>query len=257
MDKITKQFLGKGPFTFEDVYEAFKGENERKTLHNYLYTGLKEGGVKPIKRGLYYVEALSDEESQTVPDPFLVAAKLAKNSVLTYHSALELHGAAYSHSHRVYFYSTPQTRRFEFMDVEYVPIQKKVTWGVTTLEREGNTIRLTDRERTVLDCLDRPDYTGGLEELFKSLDLFPSADLEKLKTYLRKAGKLILYAKAGFLLEHFKDRWNVSETFLNELAKKVEGKENRYFCAKKGNGKLINRWNLIVPENFNSLLQAA
>src|SRR3990167_8549022 len=167
MNKITNQFLGKGPFTFKDLYQAFKGENERKTLHNYLYAGLKKGYVKPIKRGLYYVVLQTDEKAGLTPDPFLVAAKLAPDSVLAFHSALELHGAAYSHSHRVYFYSKTQTRRFEFMDVEYVPVQKKITWGVTTQERGGCIIPLTDRVRTVLDCLDVTDYAGGLEELIK------------------------------------------------------------------------------------------
>ncbi len=257
MNKITKKFLGKGPFTFQDLYQAFKGENERKTLHNYLYMGLKRGYVKPIKRGLYYVVLPTDEKTEFTPDPFLVAAKLAPDSILAFHSALELHGAAYSYSHRVYFYSKTQTRRFEFRDVEYVPVQKKITWGVTTLEREGCSLKLTDRERTVLDCLDVADYAGGLEELVKSLDLLPSLDLERLKIYLGKADRWVLFAKTGFLLEHFKTRWNVPEVFLAALEKKVRGKEARYFCAKIGSGKFVSRWNLILPRNFNSLLQAA
>lgn len=257
MDKITKRFLNQGPFTFEDVYQAFKSENKKKTLHNYLYNALRDERIKPIKRGLYYVEALSDARSHRVIEPFLVAAKLANDCVLAYHSALELHGVAYSYTHRIYFYSGTRTRRFEFMDAEYIPVQKKVTWGVISIEREGGIVRMTDRERTVLDCLDRPDYAGGLEELFKSLDLFPSVDFDKMRGYLKKIGKVILYAKAGFLLEHFKERWNVSDALLSEIEKEVQGKESRYFCAKKGHSRLIRRWNLIIPDNFISLLREA
>ncbi len=257
MNKITKQFLNKGPFSFEDLYQAFKHENQKKTLYNYLYAGLKKGYIKPIKRGLYYVAFPAGEVSNIIQDPFLVVSKLAKDSVLAFHSALELHGAAYAHSQRVYFYSKTQTRRFELMGVEYVPVQKKVTWGVTTLEREGHTIKLTDRERTVLDCIDVTDYAGGLEELIKSLDLFPSVDFKKVETYLKKADKLILYSKVGFLFENFKDRWHVPEKFLNEIERKIAGKEARYFCTQKGNGKFVSRWRLIVPDNFSSLSQAA
>lgn len=257
MNKIAKYFYDKGPFDTADLRQAFQGENTGKTLANYLYRGVREGSIKSIKYGLYYAVFPSLELKHQVPDPFLIASKLAKDSVLAFHSALELHGAAYAHSHRLFYYSKRRTRKFEFGGIEYVPVQREVSWGVMTIEREGHAIRLTDRERTVLDCVDVVDYAGGLEELVKSLDMLPSLDLETMRTYVNKTGKKILFSKVGFLLEHFKERWNVPEAFLRELQKQVAGNTAKYFCVRTGNGKFLSRWNLIVPANFESLTQAA
>ena len=35
---------------------------------------------------------------------------------------------------------------------------------------EHVSVRVTDVERTILDCIDRPDLAGGLEELVYNLD---------------------------------------------------------------------------------------
>jgi len=254
ISKVYRDFFNQGVFTFKELLQLYRRENSEKTLRNLVFQGLKRGELGTPKRGLYFVIPPAQTKGTYSPDPFLIAAKLSKNPVVAYHSALALHGAAYSDSNRIYFFTPTLTRGFEFRGIEYLPIQKKATWGTEFIEREGMSVKTTDRERTVIDCVDRPDYAGGLEELLKSLDLFPSLDLPKLETYLRKVNKKILFAKMGFLLERMKDRWKVPEEFLLRIEKHC-GKGAYYFEAKKGEGKFVPRWHLIVPANLESLLQ--
>lgn len=254
VSKVYRDFFNQGVFTFEELLRKYGEDNAKKTLRNLVFQGLKRGELGLVKRGLYFVVPPGQTKETYSADPFLIASKLSKNAAVAYHSALALHGAAYSDSNRIYFFTPTLTRDFEFRGMEYVPVQKKATWGTEAVEREGVPVKTTDRERTVIDCVDRPDYAGGLEELLKSLELFPSLDLAKLETYLKKANKKVLFAKMGFLLERMKDRWKVPEELLLRIEKHC-GKGAYYFEAKKGEGKLVSRWYLIVPANLESLLR--
>jgi len=250
--KIYRDFYSQGLFTFGELVKRYTKENTEKTLRNLVYQGLKKGELGIVKRGLYFLIPPGQEPTTYRPDPFLIASKLGGNPVLAYHSALALHGAAHSESNRIYSFTPTITRKFEFGGVEYVPVQRKALWGTETVQRDGGFVKVTDRERTVLDCVDRPDYAGGLEELLKSLELFPSLDLERLEHYLWKINKRILFSKMGFLFERTKDQWKVSESLLAKIEKKC-GKGATYFETKKGQGVFMPRWRLIVPKNLESL----
>ncbi len=250
--KIYRDFYSQGIFTFQELVKRYTKENTEKTLRNLVYQGLKKGDLGMVKRGLYFLVPPGQEPATYRPDPFLIASKLGGHPVLAYHSALALHGAAHSESNRIYFFTPTVTRKFKFGGVEYVPVQRKALWGIETVQRDGGSVKVTDRERTVIDCLDRPGYGGGLEELLKSLELFPSLDLVKLEHYLWKINKRILFSKMGFLLDRMKDQWKVSEGLFAKIEKKC-GKGTTYFETKKGRGIFLPRWRLIVPKNIESL----
>lgn len=254
VSKVYRDFFNQGVFTFEGLLRKYGKENAKKTIRNLVFQGLRRGELGLVKRGLYFVIPPGQSKETYSPDPFLIASKLSKDAAVAYHSAFALHGAAYSDSNRIYFLTPTLTRGFEFRGTEYVPVQKKATWGTENVEREGVSVKTTDREKTVIDCVDRPDYAGGLEELLKSLELFPSLDLAKLEGYLKKVNKKVLFAKTGFLLERMKARWKVPEELLLRIEKHC-GKGAAYFETKKGEGKLIPRWHLILPINLESLLQ--
>jgi len=254
MLKLTRDFLNRGPFRFKDLETKYEG-NTPKTLRNYIYYALEKGEIKTIKPGLYYVVPFGQTDDY-IPDPFLIASKLSPDAVIAYHAALALHGATYSESKRIHFFTRKVTRKFQFKDYEFIPVQKAVDWGIETKTREGEVVRVTDRERTILDNIDNVNYAGGFEELLKSIEVFPSIDLLKLESYLEKFGKKILYAKTGFVLEQLKSHWNVSEGLLTKLQKQVEHRLF-YFEGKPIDGKLISRWNLVVPKKFDLLLESA
>jgi predicted transcriptional regulator of viral defense system len=43
-------------------------------------------------------------------------------------------------------------------------------WGVIRRNRSGVDLRITILERTLVDVLDRPDLSGSLEEIWRSLE---------------------------------------------------------------------------------------
>lgn len=216
---------------------------------------LKQAGrLRQLAAGVYAVVPAGQNLGFFAPDRLLTASRLMPDSVLAYHSAFEALGFANqvftqvtyltAHSHRV---------RRRFFGSEFValapPTRLGSVWdqiGVDTGERSGLVVRLTGRERTLVDCLDRPSYSGGFEELLACATEIPSLDIDLVQSYLAARQSPTLYARLGFLLERFAEQWFVENAQLVELEAHLP-KAPAYLLRREPGNVLIRRWNLLVP----------
>jgi predicted transcriptional regulator of viral defense system len=118
--------------------------------------------------------------------------------------------------------------------------------GVETVRRQGLSIRVTGSERTLVDCLDRPRYSGGLEELFACVNSLPSLDFDVLAQYLSARGSPTLYARTGFVLQRFAERLFVNQQLLDHLALHLP-KASAYLLRREPGNVLVPQWRLLVP----------
>ena len=114
--------------------------------------------------------------------------------MIAYHSALELHGYAYSQGYDVQVIAPGEPRVFEadgptcrFVKPPrgFAGPSAPETDGVTSVDRLGMEVRVTTLARTVADLFDRHDLAGGAEELFNSIDLVTRVDSGALEKVLR------------------------------------------------------------------------
>ena len=146
-----------------------------KCLLNYHH---KSGHIIRIKRGLYAVKPTFINIDQFWIDPFLIAGKAAPDAIIAYHSALEFHGLAYTTFEEYFFLTEKKGPIFQFENQTYHPVivpkvlidLNETNVDVITISRQGLSIKITDVERTIVDVLDRPDLSGGWEEVWRSLD---------------------------------------------------------------------------------------
>jgi predicted transcriptional regulator of viral defense system len=62
--------------------------------------------------------------------------------------------------------------------------------------------RVTDREKTIIDGLDLPQYVGGVSEVTKALAAsWKTLDEKKLRKYAAKIGNSAVVKRLGFILE--------------------------------------------------------
>ena len=119
-------------------------------------------------------------------DPYLIAGKLAKGSILAYHTALEFHGVAYSTYEKFTYLDYHTAKPFTFRNHLFQSIafpralcrKAKETFACDEIIRDGVKIRVTTLERTFVDILDKPQLSGGWEEIFPSLDMIGVLDIE-------------------------------------------------------------------------------
>lgn len=250
-----KEFFSKhSVFTLDEFRNAIEKKGV-KSKYNSLKYYINKGKVRIIKRGLYSVIPEGRSPEKFKPNGILVASRLSGKSVLGFHTALEIMGYGHSIFHRYFYYSSKRKRKYNFQEDEFICIRTPENLKKRDLEFLGVnekyfhnlSVKFTSRERTLVDCLDRPEYGGGIEEVYRCVEKYPYLNFEKLLKYLYAREKKVLFARVGFFLEQHKEQFYVEERLLNKLHKEQQSSVV-YFDSKRRKGKLVKSWNLVVPE---------
>lgn len=260
--KLYQAMYDQKVFTLEDVREVYGREKPVTSLQSEIRHNQRRGYIGRIRAGLYYIVPFGEDPKTYVVDRFLIGHKLTPDALIGYHSALELLGAAYTPFNTVYILSKSRLAPFTFQGVTYRQVYppkrlirtKEEAFGVEKVERYGVKITVTGKERTVVDCVDRLEYTGGLEELFRSVELLPYLDLEKILAYLELLAKGILYAEVGFLLDCFAKKFDFTDPYRRRFAKHLP-KVVYYFGGQQGQCRYVKAWNLMVPMDLAQKLE--
>jgi len=251
-------FFRKHPvFTGEelDISMSAMGEVGSRAKESLLTYHRKSGHLVSIRRGLYGVIP-PGADSETYPiNPYLVAAKLAGDAVLSHHTALELYGHAYSVREQITYSASHPVARFSFRSYIFRGVKfpqalcsvKKENFGVNTVDQSGLEVPVTSLERTLVDVLDRPDLSGSWEEIHRSLVSVQFFDLDKVVEYALLLGNKTTTAKVGFFLEQHMESLMVAEDHLKSLASNLPRQPHYLENTMRKSGKLIKKWNLVVP----------
>ena len=253
-----EDFFRKHPvFTVDEFgrYLSSRGQNWSREKANLLSYHKKTGHVVSIRRGLYATVPRGSDPLLHQVDPFLIAAKLTQDSVLSYHTALEFHGRAYSVQEYFTYASAhplaPFTYRGHVFRGAHFPQmlsrKKEERFGVVEVDRSGTGVRVTNLERTFVDTLHRPDLSGSWEEIWRSLESIQFLDLEQVLRYTWLLGNATTAARVGFFLEQHADLLMVNEKDFTAF-ERLRPKQATYLDrSQRQDGRLVTRWNLMVP----------
>jgi predicted transcriptional regulator of viral defense system len=213
----------------------------------------KAGNLIHIRKYIYAVKPMSNQE--TWLDPYLLASKMTTNAILAYHTALELHGIAYTLFNEFTFLAAKQTLPFNYEMQRFRAISQpkalvminNTDYGVDVIKRGGMDIRLTCLERTIVDTLDRPDLGGGWEEIWRSLGNVTTFDVEKLIRYTLLLKNSTTTAKVGFFLEQRPAHLEIDAQQIEKLLPHISKQPHYMSRDQSGEGKYIKKWQLIVP----------
>lgn len=251
-------FFRKHPvFTVEELAKHLSSDGEvgGRAQEALLAYHQKAGRVLRIRRGLYAVIPPGADSDSYPVDPFLVAAKLTPDAVLSHHTALEFHGNAYSvHIRFTYSASRPPGplifRSHVFRGTKF-PLALvragKAHFAVSTAERSGQALRVATLERTLVDVLDRPDLSGSWEEIWRSLESVEFFDLDKVVEYALLLGNATTGAKVGFFLEQHREPLMVEDRHLKGLYDMRPRQPHYLDRSRRKSGRLVSEWNLVVP----------
>src|SRR5580704_8541711 len=189
----TASFLSAHPiFTRAEFAAAFGHPASAANVTSLLRHHLRAGNIKRVSREVFAAVPAHLAADRMVIDRFAAASKLRSDGVLGFHSALELHGIAYSEFNEVQLISAGRTELADlpFGACRFVTPPKalaatgKADYLTITMDRQGVAVRVTAVERTVVDVLHRSKLAGGAEEVLKSLDLVRYLDPAKVADYV-------------------------------------------------------------------------
>ncbi len=249
-------FLSAHPvFTRAEFAAAFGHPTNAANVTSLLRHHLRAGNIKRVSREVFATVPAHLPADRMMVDRFAAASKLRPDGVLGYHSALELHGIAYSEFNEVQLISAGRT---ELVDLPFgacrfiKPPKALAEEGraddlTMTMDRQGLSIRLTAVERTVVDTLHRPDLAGGVEEVLKSLDLVRYLDPAKIAGYVELLGTRSLASVVGWWLETRRGALGVSDDVLARLRARLPRSKHYALGAEPGHAVLIEPWRVLLP----------
>ena len=255
LPRLVKEFQAPGCFTLQEA-ESLMGATKAREHVRYL---LKQGYIETVRRSLY---ALVPELAGALPDRYVLASKARQGSYLSHHTALELLGVAQATFAGALYITVPtRVAPFAFRGAMVRPVVSsrpiRDTGLVVKIKRGGQDLRVSGRELTLVQCLDRPRYAGGLGEVLDSVEGFSGLDWDRLEALIGPPDgpypKASLNAKVGFVVERNSSRWHPPEGFLAGLEERT-GKGVHYLGTSRGRGgRWVPRWRVIVP---GSVLEA-
>ncbi len=231
-------------FSMKEVSSFYESE---KSARKALSKLVKDNMVAKIRNGLY--TCVSGESGGPVADRFQIGSAITPTSYISHHTAFEYFGIYDQIYYDVYVSSETRFHDFEFDGYTYHCIKSISNSGVTNPQFSGG-IRVTDKERTIIDAVKDINKISGLEEVVECIASVRILNEEKLVEYMKKIGSPFLYQKMGFLAELLKDEWKLSDKFI-DLCKKKKGKAKRYITTPITNGVYSSDWSLIYPKNIN------
>ena len=249
---VSAPFFSANPVFRRPEYAAAVGRQpEDKVVTAMLAQHLKAGNIRRIARGVFASVPKHADAATWSVDRFLAASRLRLGGTIAYHSALELHGYAYTEGHDVQVIAKGEPGMFEAVGLACRFIRPPRGFappdGATAVDRLGQEVRVTTVERTIADLFDRYDLAGGAEELFNSLDLVVRIDALALVRYMRALGKATAAGAMGFWLEREQKRLGIPDAALEELRALMPAQSRYALGAKSGEGKTARDWNVILP----------
>lgn len=263
-EQIYKEILKEKVVNTNDLKKISKealGQTDNKYLYRkYIAKLLKEKKIGKIKRGLYHSIPLDNTSEEFEVDRFLLSNKIKQGYALGYHSALELHGAAYSSFNSIYILvqKKDRFRLFDFQNVKYVPVTNNYyNHHLKLVKYKNKTVSVTDPARTFVECLDRVDLCGGWEECLKSLANLREVKISDILEILGFYKNKTLELKTGYLLELF----SKNSPYYSHIKKK-ELEPLRppddwipVYVDRQAKSKIRKKWGLYLPEDFDELLR--
>lgn len=233
-------------FTLNDVMHKLKMTHSAAA--GALVRWQTQGIIKMVRRNLY---AVIDPMTDTpIADKYELASCITETSYVGWHTALEFHGVAHQPFYNTFVGNGKRFNNFHFEGNNYEycssPFEASEENGI--ISPIGNPyVRVTDIERTIVDCCDRIDRAGGPEELLHCMESINLINEDKLTKYLALYNKTFLYQKVGYIMEHSQDNNHVSKAFIEACRNKGAIHTKRLTNTDDSNS-YVSRWKLYVPK---------
>jgi len=222
-------------FTFSDIEKRIDATN--KNLSNILANLVHHNLLVQLEKGKYCRPNFNNN--------FVIANYLCKNSAIAYWSALNHYGLTEQIPNTIFVQAGRLKRSKKIFNVDYkfVKVKSEKIIGVVTEGRGSYQFRITDIEKTIIDCFDLPQYSGGFAELIRA---FYNAKLNKKKLlkYAVAMGNLTILKRISYLSELFEMKG--FKTIQKETRKRLKANYTYFLPFGEKQGKYCSRWKLCL-----------
>lgn len=217
----------------------------------------KKKWILTLKKGKYLIVPLeAGKESLHTEHEFVIASQFVEPYYIAYRSALNYHGMTEQVPFTI-FIATPKrrkNRKIYGVSYKFVTLSKNKFFGYVAASITGNKVYISDKEKTIADCLDRPQHAGNITEVAKALwNAKKEIDFEKLIGYATRMQNGTILKRLGYLL------WRLGIKIPDDLDKKLRYNLPEGYSvldpAKKNKGTYNIEWKLLINVPDKELLE--
>jgi predicted transcriptional regulator of viral defense system len=249
-----------GPILTLDQLKPIARTQQLSISHlRYLISALAASGwIEIIKRGTYVVK--SDLYSGNI-SPFAIAGALIQPMAISHWSALSFHGFTTQGPGMIQASTpknviTPEMRTGKAdnprgraiwhaygLEFEFIHLRKEAFWGFEKIwSDDWHQVNITDKERTALDLIARPDIFGGIAAAIEILeDSLDQIVINRLVKYALNYNKGSIIKRLGWVLEHLGEQQEILEPLQNFPVRRYYALDQNYETDAPRNA----RWQII------------
>lgn len=249
---------GKSIIGYEDVSNAIDTsyQNARKIVQRLS----KKKWLIQIARGRYLISPLSaGTESEYTEHEFVIASNLAEKKpyYIAYWTALNHYGYTEQTPFTVFVATTSRIASTSVHGVNYrfVTINKKKFFGTRNHFIGNKKIIISDKNKTIADALDHPEYCGGIDEVAKCLwRAKDEVSFDTIIKYSKKMQNSTIIKRLGYLIDILELK--ISPTIYNQMHNLIGLGRSWLDPYSTKNKKSNLKWKLFVNVPTESILEA-
>lgn len=235
---------GKRIFTIKEAAQVLGGKPSN--LHKLLHDLVKRKWLSRLEKGKYMILPLeAGLEAVYTEHEFIIASSLIQPYYIGFWSALNFYGLTEQVPMIIYVASLKQRQSLTFQGVTYqfIKLLKEKFFGLRGEWIDNKRIEISDREKTILDCLDHPEYSGGIAEVAKGLwNARDELDLEKIIKYGLRMKNGAIFKRLGYILEAYQ----IGDRIIEKIQSHISGGYSPLDPTLPREGRYIKRWNLLI-----------
>ena len=209
-------------FTVKEVIKELKIPQE--VLWVLLSRLEQQGRIERIEKGKYIVIPLGSEKGKYTLNEFTLGDLVIDPCIIAYWSALHHHGLTEQIPLTVFIQTTSRKKKrdFKIFGIPYkiIRVKPEKIFGTEKLWLDETEVIITNKEKTIVDCLDKPKYAGGIIEVAKGLQE-KSINLEKIKDYTIKLNNSAVTRRLGYLCDKLEIPIKLDYKKIKKYLKKV------------------------------------
>ena len=211
-NQIPVELARKRIFTIDEADEEF--DVDRDSLRVILHRLEADGVLERLERGKYIVIPRTSRKGEYTLDEYVIGSMLVDPNAIAYWSALSYHGLTEQIPGTVFIQTTSRRKKqiLTIFGVKYriVRIADYKFFGEKPVWIDDKSVNITDKEKTIIDCLNHPEYCGGVSESAKALH-DNEFNLKNLNEYSQRINNTAVIRRLGYLCDLFKIPVNLPE----------------------------------------------
>ena len=199
---LLDELARKKVFTIEDAAKITS--TNRNVLKVILSRLEKKGWIERVEPGKYIVIPLGAEKGKYTLHEYVLGDLIVNPCIISYWSALNHYGFTEQIPITVFIQTTARKKQqiINIFGVNYkiVRLKKEKIFGTKKEWFEDTQVQITDKEKTIIDCLDKPQHCGGIIEVAKALKTM-DYDVKILEKYSQRINNTGVIRRLGYLCE--------------------------------------------------------